>query len=96
MAKEWVTDKQRESSWHIGENVVSTGAGSATFSAWWYLKYHNQLPEVGGWLSQPLAFLAEIEAVDLVVSTYQYIGEKEAKWDKLNATQLAIIQELGQ
>ena len=66
------------------------------FSAWWYLKYHNQLPEVGGWLSQPLAFLAEIEAVDLVVSTYQYIGEKDAKWDKLNSTQLAIIQELGQ
>lgn len=59
------------------------------------MKYHNQLPEVGGWLSQPLAFLAEIEAVDLVVSTYQYISEKDAKWDKLNSTQMAILAEFG-
>jgi hypothetical protein len=39
--------------------------------------------------------MAQIEAIDLVVSTFQYIGTDGAKWDKLNGTQLAIVREFG-
>ena len=95
-AKEWVTERRKESSWDFGIDNVATGAGSSAFSAWWHMKTNHILPEVGGWLSQPLAFLAEIEAIDLVVSTYQFISTKEADWTKLNATQRKIIAELGQ
>ena len=74
---------------------MTTGSPSPAFSAWYALHKYNKYPKEGGWLDQPLSLLAQIEAIDLVVSTYQYIGVKDAKWDKLNGTQLEIIRQFG-
>ena len=74
---------------------MTTGSPSPAFSAWYALHKYNKYPKEGGWLDQPLSLLAQIEAIDLVVSTYQFIGTEGAKWDRLTATQRMIIREFG-
>ncbi len=96
-AAEWARgDHRDEIGWTFGDNTVTIGSPSPAFSAWYALHKYNKYPKQGGWLDQPLSLLAQIEAIDLVVSTYQYIGVKDAKWDRLNGTQLEIIRQFGQ
>lgn len=93
-AAEWARgDHRDEIGWIFGDSIVTTGSPSPAFSAWYALHKYNKYPRDGGWLDQPLSLLAQIEAIDLVVSTYRFIGQEKADWTKLNATQRAIITE---
>ncbi len=46
----------------------------------------------GGWLDQPLAIWAQIQAIDLVHDTWAYKTTKGADWGKLSPTQLEMIR----
>ena len=79
-----------ESGWEFGAGRVETRMGAA-FELWQAWKFHNALPQAGGWLDQPLDLLAQIGAVDLVYSTKVYLDTKGSDWSKLTATQRELI-----
>jgi len=52
------------------------------------------MPLEGGWLSQPLPLLVQIDAIDLVYKTFQYRNSKNYKMSLLTPTQADIILTL--
>lgn len=66
----------------------------SVFSMWQAYRYKNILPRSGGWENQPLFVLAQIEAIDLIYSTWRYIRSDNSDWGKLSATQTEIVKQV--
>ena len=49
------------------------------------------MPLQGGWMSQPLPLLVQIDAIDLVHKTWMYKNSKGYQMSKLTPTQADII-----
>jgi uncharacterized protein YbdZ (MbtH family) len=61
---------------------------------WRAWREHGKLPNGGGWLDQPLAILAQIEAIETVYTTMRYKTAEGAKWETMTPLQLDIVREL--
>jgi len=62
-----------------------------TWSAW---RDHGALPYPGGFLSQPLKLMMQIEAVDFVYHTWRCKNNKDFKWSNFTATQRELIVQV--
>lgn len=76
-----------------GDHAIARSS-TAIFSMWQVWKRHGRFPQSGGWLDQPLALIAQIEAIDMVYETMRFYTAEKADWSKMSATQLDIIKEL--
>ena len=83
------------SGWQWGTDTVAAWGNAAIYQMWRAWRDHGRLPNSGGWLDQPLAILAQIEAIETVYTTMSYKTSKDAKWENMTPLQLDIVRELN-
>jgi len=90
----WVDGPNKgESGWDIGEDEAEITPTRSSIRAWEYYKMSGGgLPYEGGYLNQPLSLLVQIEAIELIYSTIQFIRTKDSDWTLLTPTQLDIVR----
>jgi len=62
---------------------------------WQAWRQFGTLPVKGDYADQPIKLLAQIEAIEMVVSANQMINSNDGDWSKLTAEQVAMINWLA-
>ena len=74
---------------------VRVSPSSPIFYMWQAWRQYGHLPVKGDYSEQPVSLMAQIEAIEMVVSANQILNSKDADWSQLTADQTAITQWLA-
>jgi len=94
-------DKKNEASWTYADaegeplDHVNVSPSSPIFFMWQAWRQFGTLPVKGDYADQPIKLLAQIEAIEMVVSANQMINSNDGDWSKLTAEQVAMINWLA-
>jgi len=94
-------EKRTEASWTYADaegeplDHVNVSPSSPIFFMWKSYRQFGTLPVKGDYADQPIKLLAQIEAIEMVVSANEMIESNDGDWSKLTADQVAMVRWLA-
>ena len=67
----------------------------AAYQTWISRKAHSILPRSGGWMDQPLALMAQDQAIETTVNLHRKLRADDADWTKLSRNEVALTKWIG-